>query len=66
MYWRRNVSGEGDRERLLLAYQVSKQIVNGQFPLNKDLAFELTALMAQVQLSTCIPFFGLDLDSKFD
>ncbi|XP_059087273.1 uncharacterized protein CG43867-like isoform X9 [Tigriopus californicus] len=48
MYWRRNVSGEGDRERLLLAYQVSKQIVNGQFPLNKDLAFELTALMAQI------------------
>eukprot|EP00095_Tigriopus_kingsejongensis_P006145 maker-scaffold730_size105374-snap-gene-0.17 protein:Tk06145 transcript:maker-scaffold730_size105374-snap-gene-0.17-mRNA-1 annotation:"AGAP001935-PA" len=48
MYWRRNVAGEGDKERLLLAYQASKQIVHGQFPLNKDLAFELTALMAQI------------------
>ena len=36
-YWRRNVPGESERERLLLAYQVAKQIVRGQFPLNKEL-----------------------------
>ena len=33
----------------MLAYQVSRQIVQGQFPLNRDLAFELAALMAQVR-----------------
>ena len=48
LYWRRNIPGEGDKERTMLAYQVSKQIVQGQFPLNRDLAFELAALMAQV------------------
>ena len=48
LYWRRNVSSESERERLLLAYQTSAQIRDGQFPLNKDLAFELAALMAQI------------------
>ena len=48
MYWRRNVPSEGERERLLLAYQTSAQIREGQFPLNKDLALELAALMAQI------------------
>ena len=42
--------GEVDKERLLFAYQISKQIVHGRFPLNKELAFELTALMAQVKI----------------
>lgn len=49
MFWRRNIPGEGDKERMLLAYQVSEQIVKGQFPLTKELAFELCALMAQVR-----------------
>ena len=48
LFWRKNVPGEVDRERLLFAYQISKQIVQGKFPVNKELAFELTALMAQV------------------
>jgi hypothetical protein len=48
LFWRKNVVGEVDKERLLFAYQISKQIVHGKFPLNKELAFELTALMAQV------------------
>ena len=53
--------GEVDKERLLFAYQISKQIVHGRFPLNKELAFELTALMAQVINCLCIflDFFGL-------
>lgn len=49
LYWRRNIPGENEKERLLIAYQVSQQIVRGQFPLNKELAFELCALMAQVR-----------------
>merc|ERR1719507_2374353 len=48
LFWRKNVVGEVDKERLLFAYQISKQIVHGRFPLNKELAFELTALMAQI------------------
>ena len=49
LFWRKNVVGEVDRERLLFTYQISKQIVQGRFPLSKELAFELTALMAQVR-----------------
>lgn len=39
---------ETDRERLLLCYQVNQQVIHGRFPLNKELALELAALMAQV------------------
>lgn len=39
---------ETDRERLLLCYQVNQQVVQGKFPINRELAFELAALMAQV------------------
>lgn len=48
MYWRKNVTSEGEREKLLLCYQTIAQIVDGQFPLNKELALELAALMAQI------------------
>ncbi|GCB80032.1 hypothetical protein scyTo_0016087 [Scyliorhinus torazame] len=41
--------GETERERLLLTYQVNDEVVNGRFPVNKDLALEVTALMAQVE-----------------
>uniref|UniRef100_A0A672V5V1 Pleckstrin homology, MyTH4 and FERM domain containing H1 n=1 Tax=Strigops habroptila TaxID=2489341 RepID=A0A672V5V1_STRHB len=41
--------GETDRERLLLAFQVSNEIANGRFPVNKELALEMVALMAQVE-----------------
>ena len=51
--------GEVDKERLLFAYQISKQIVHGRFPLNKELAFELTALMAQVMISGISGLFWL-------
>ena len=49
LFWRKNIPGEGDRERLLFCYQVIQQIVLGKVPLNKELALELAALMAQVQ-----------------
>lgn len=42
---------ETDRERLLLCYQVNQQVVQGKFPVNRELAFELASLMAQVKLS---------------
>lgn len=32
----------------MLAYQVNDDIVQGRFPLNRDLALELTSLLAQV------------------
>lgn len=41
---------ETDRERLLLCYQVNQQVVQGKFPVNRELAFELASLMAQVKL----------------
>ncbi|KAJ8250639.1 hypothetical protein COCON_G00225610 [Conger conger] len=41
--------GETERERLLLAYQTSEDIVKGHFPINKELALEMSALMAQVE-----------------
>jgi hypothetical protein len=50
LFWRKHIVGEVERERLLFVYQISKQIVLGRFPLNKELAFELTALMAQVSV----------------
>lgn len=39
---------ETDRERLLLCYQTNHQVVQGRFPVNRELALELAALMAQV------------------
>ncbi|XP_069464563.1 pleckstrin homology domain-containing family H member 2 [Ambystoma mexicanum] len=41
--------GETEREKLLLMYQTNDQIVNGLFPVNKDLALEMAALLAQVE-----------------
>jgi len=50
MFWRRSTPGETEKERLLFCYQISYQIVEGRFPLNKELAFELSALMAQIDI----------------
>ncbi|KFQ17385.1 Pleckstrin homology domain-containing family H member 1, partial [Merops nubicus] len=49
LYFRSQAKGETDRERLLLAFQVSNDIANGRFPVNKELALEMVALMAQVE-----------------
>ncbi len=48
LYFRSLARTETDKEKVLLAYQVNEDIINGRFPLNKDLAIELAALMAQV------------------
>lgn len=46
--FRAQVKGETERERLLLAYQVNDEVQQGHFPVNKELALEVAALMAQV------------------
>ena len=48
LYWRKNVSGETERERLLLCYQTIDNISQGKFPVNRELSLELAALMSQV------------------
>ncbi|XP_044285309.1 pleckstrin homology domain-containing family H member 2 isoform X3 [Varanus komodoensis] len=50
LYFSVQIRGETEREKLLLMYQTNDQIVNGLFPVNKDLALELAALMAQVEI----------------
>ncbi|XP_036026792.1 pleckstrin homology domain-containing family H member 2 [Onychomys torridus] len=50
LYFSMQARGETDREKLLLLYQTNDQIINGLFPLNKDLALEMAALLAQVEI----------------
>ncbi|XP_063117911.1 pleckstrin homology domain-containing family H member 2 isoform X10 [Rattus norvegicus] len=50
LYFSMQARGETDREKLLLLYQTNEQIINGLFPLNKDLALEMAALLAQVDI----------------
>ncbi|VDI62691.1 Hypothetical predicted protein [Mytilus galloprovincialis] len=49
LYFKSTCKSETDKEKLLLAYQINDDIVQGRFPLNKDLALELTSLLAQVE-----------------
>ncbi|XP_049927890.1 pleckstrin homology domain-containing family H member 2 [Epinephelus moara] len=49
LYFSLQVRGESERERLLLAYQTNDAIVAGHFPVNKELALEMAALLAQVE-----------------
>lgn len=51
LYFSLQVRGESERERLLLAYQTNEAIVAGHFPVNKELALEMAALLAQVGAS---------------
>ncbi|XP_050526156.1 uncharacterized protein CG43867 isoform X3 [Daktulosphaira vitifoliae] len=48
LYFKSFVKKETDRERLLLCYQINQKVVHGHFPLTKELALELAALMAQI------------------
>ncbi|KAG3267393.1 pleckstrin homology domain-containing family H member 2 isoform X2 [Ictidomys tridecemlineatus] len=50
LYFSMQARGETDREKLLLMYQTNDQIVNGLFPVSKDLALEMAALLAQVEI----------------
>ncbi len=54
LYLRSLARTETDKERLLLTHQVNEDVVNGRFPLNKDLALELAALMAQVSEASAV------------
>ncbi|XP_014677672.1 PREDICTED: pleckstrin homology domain-containing family H member 1-like [Priapulus caudatus] len=49
LYFKSQVRGETDMERLLLCYQVALEITEGRFPLSKEMALELTALMVQIE-----------------
>lgn len=52
LYSSLQVRGEVERERSLLAYQTNEAIVSGHFPVNKELALEMAALLAQVWTTT--------------
>lgn len=39
---------ETEKERVLLVYQTNIEVVGGRFPVSRDLALEMAALMAQV------------------
>lgn len=54
--------GETERERLLLAYQTNEEITAGHFPVNKELALEMAALLAQVH--NAAPIMLLDKSYK--
>ncbi|KAJ0067209.1 hypothetical protein NL108_013079 [Boleophthalmus pectinirostris] len=49
LYFSLQARGESDRERVLLTYQTNESIVAGHFPVNKELALEMAALLAQVE-----------------
>ncbi|XP_050344169.1 uncharacterized protein CG43867 isoform X1 [Nymphalis io] len=50
LYFKNSVRTETDKERLLLCYQVNQQVVAGRFPVTRELAAELGALMAQLDM----------------
>ncbi|XP_072293238.1 pleckstrin homology domain-containing family H member 2 [Eucyclogobius newberryi] len=49
LYFSLQARGESDRERVLLTYQTNESIIAGHFPVNKELALEMAALLAQVE-----------------
>lgn len=53
LWWKNSAKLETDKERLLLCYQINKQIVAGRFPLSRELALELASLMAQLDMGDC-------------
>lgn len=50
LYWKHSIKLETDKEKLLLCYQINVQVVQGRFPLSRDLALELASLMAQIDI----------------
>ncbi|XP_055986504.1 pleckstrin homology domain-containing family H member 2 [Sorex fumeus] len=50
LYFAMQARGETEREKLLLAYQTNEQVVQGLFPLSRELALEMAALLAQVDV----------------
>ncbi|KAJ8719486.1 hypothetical protein PYW08_011661 [Mythimna loreyi] len=50
LYFKNSIRTETDKERLLLCYQINQQVVAGRFPVTRELAAELGALMAQLDM----------------
>ncbi|XP_055641142.1 uncharacterized protein CG43867 isoform X4 [Toxorhynchites rutilus septentrionalis] len=50
LYWKHAAKLETEKERLLFCYQINQQVVQGRFPLSRDLALELSSLMAQIDM----------------
>ena len=48
LFFRNTMKKETERERLLIVHQVNRDIIRGRFPINRELALELSVLMAQV------------------
>ena len=49
LFWRSGLKGgETERERLLHCYQTAQRISDNRFPLTKELAVELAAIMSQI------------------
>lgn len=63
IYRRSALLHETDKERLLLCYQTNQAISLGKFPLTRELALELAALMAQVIQDSGFELFNA-LDSS--
>ncbi|PIK41857.1 putative pleckstrin-likey domain-containing family H member 1 [Apostichopus japonicus] len=49
LYYPVSAASETEKERQLLAYQTMEDIVDGRFPVNRELALELAAVMAQAE-----------------
>jgi hypothetical protein len=58
LYFKNMVRGETEKERLLILYQALETILNGHFPINKDLAIELGSLMMQIEFGDHRPVGG--------
>ncbi|XP_055387126.1 uncharacterized protein CG43867-like [Condylostylus longicornis] len=50
LYWKYTTKFETDKEKLLLCYQTNQQVVQGRFPLSRELALELASLMSQIDM----------------
>ncbi|KAJ2951735.1 hypothetical protein O0L34_g13900 [Tuta absoluta] len=55
LYFKNSIRSETDKERLLLCYQINQQVVAGRFPVTRELAAELGALMAQLDMGDHVP-----------
>lgn len=58
LYWRNSLKGETERERLLHCYQTAQRIAENRFPLTKELAIELAAIMSQIDAGDYNPERG--------
>lgn len=53
LWWKNCAKLETEKERLLLCYQINRQIVGGHFPVTREAALEFASLMAQLDMGDC-------------